>query len=482
MKIKVYGLGTLIPFVLCVFATAFVGFSNVPNRGLSCLFLLPLTFSITILLFSKEYAYRKESFGLTILYLSAIVRYIVTPVLIVLSQATVTTISAGEWDYAYAIFVEIFELIVVMFAVKYIWPKHLRAKEKIKLKSKYDPEKTTFRLTWTGFAFAMMLVALIVLRGHWNNIVSHLSTWFRRVDNREVVYNYDMMAFNIVKTVAFLIVVSAMKWIYNRTTLKTLPVMIALAAGLLNTMFFEFRERTDLAVLAIASFFVLSHAFPRSKKLFKTIFGVGGVVAVAVVFLEGTFQYEVGTSVSTIAVSNYAKLAELYTTGPTILANAHKNFASVRSQVNFMTYAKDLVLSCDLFGTVPFLRFIYNAVSAGKGTVELYVASIGGRAYIIPNHSLAALYVGDVLCWILEPIFIILNIKLLGWFERCMYRINDLLQVYAIFSIVTMVAMGIFCNNFQLMLHSFSSLPLWLLIFSYINNLGNKIKILKSHY
>ena len=108
------------------------------------------------------------------------------------------------------------------------------------------------------------------------------------------------------------------------------------------------------------------------------------------------------------------------------------------------------------------------------------VASIGGLTYIIPNQSLASLYVGDILCWILEQALIILNIKLLGWFERSIYKIGDLAQVYAIFSIVTMVAMGVFCNNFQLMIHNFSSLPLWLLIFSYVNNLNNRYNIFQK--
>lgn len=477
MKTKENGFAAFAVFVLCIIATLYVGLSNAPNEGLDFLFLLPLTFAVTILLFSKEYAYCKKSFGLAIVYAAAVVRYIVTPVLIAMSQSVVSTIMARDEDYAYAVFVEIFELITAMVVIKYVWPKHLEKKEKAKLENNYNPDKTTFKLSWLGGIFAVLLIALILLRGHWDNIVSNLSTWFTHVDNNDIVYGYDMMAFNIVKTVAFLVVVSIMRLIYDKTAIKIIPVIISIAAGLLNTMFFEYRERTDLAVLVIASFFVLSHAFPKNKKILGAIFGVGGVALVALIFMEGTLRYEIGSNVSSVDIAEYAKMAELYTTGPSVLANARMHYATMKSQVDLMTYAKDAVQSCDVFSTLPFLRFILNAVSAGKSSVEIYVETIGGLAYIIPNHSLASLYVGDVLCWIIEPIFIIVNIKLLGWFERIMYKINDLLQVYAVFSIVTMVAMGVFCNNLQLMLHSFSSLPLWLLIFSYVNNLGKKIKL-----
>ena len=466
--------------ILCFGISFFIACSDVPNKGLSVLFLLPLSFAISLLVFSREYSYMKESFGLTILYVSAVVRYIVTPLLIVLSQSVVNTIMANDGDYFYAVIVEVIELFIVMLSIRIVWPKHLAKRERIKQQNLYDPEHIGFRLSWTGLAFVALMMAMVLLRGHLGNIISHLSTWFYRVNNREDLYNYDLMAFNIVKTVIFLLLVSAAKLTYDRTSLKALALIIAIIAGLFNSNFYVFTERTDLAVLVISSFFVLRYAFPRNRKMLGVIFGVGGVLLVAMVFMEGTLQYQVGTSVSTVDLADYAKVAELYTTGPSILANARMNYQSMRSMVTFMTYAKDLVKSCDLFGTLPFLRFVLNAVIRGQSSGEIYMMSIGGLSYIIPNHSLASLYVGDILCWVLEPIFIILNVKLIGWFERNIFKINDLAQVYAVISIVTMVAMGIFCNNFQLMLHSFTSLPLWLLLFSYINDLGNtKFRLLK---
>ena len=463
---------------ICLFISIFVGIKTPLNEGLQFLFLLPLSFSLSLLIFGREFSYCKDSFGLTILYLSGAVRYVVTPILIALSASTVSTLRADSSDYSYAIIVELFELLAVLLTICFLWPRHMKKKEKIIISSNYDLNHISFRLSWTGVLFVGVLLILLLMRGHWDNIISHLSTWFYRVNNKDDLFGYDMMAFNIIKTVVFLVIVAIMKYIYDRTTIKALPVAFSLVAGLLNTMLYEYSERTDLVVLIITSFFVLSYAFPRSKKLFLAIFGVGGLSLVAMVFMEGTLHYEVGSSIGSVQLSDYSKMAELYTTGPSIIANAHSNYESMRSQVNYLTYLKDFVSSIDVFSTIPFFRFIPNAVSEGSSSVELYRSSIGGLAYIIPNHSLATLYVGDVFCWVLEPIFIVLNVKLLGWFERTMFKIHDLAQVYACISIITMVSMGIFCNNFQLMIHSVSSLPLWLLIFSYINNLANRKKVL----
>lgn len=466
-------LKAFLPASICILIAIYVGASNVPNQGLSLLFLLPLTFAITVLLFYKEYSYCRHSFGLIILYVSAIVRYLITPLLIVISQSTISTIQANDSDFFYAIIVEVFELLGTMFIIKLVWPKHLKKREQTMAICNYDPDCISFRLSWTGFIFVILLIGLVVMRGHLNNIISHLSTWGTRINNREDLYNYDLMAFNVIKTVIFLLFISIAKTVYDQTSLKWLSFVIAVIAGLFNTMLYVYNERTDLAVLIISSFFVLRYAFPKNKKMLGATFGVGGILLVAMVFMEGTLHYEIGSSVTTVDTADYSKIAELYTTGPSIIANAHMNYQYMRSQVSFMSFAKELVKSFDWFSTLPFLRFVLNAVRGGKYSVEIYMSSIGGLSYIIPNHSLASLYVGDVLCWLVEPLLILLNIKLLGWFERSMFKINDLMQVYAVFSIVTMVAMGVFCNNFALMLHSFSSLPIWLFVFSYVNNLGN---------
>lgn len=468
--------------VISLGVSLFIACCDMPNKGLVILFMLPLSFSISILLFGREYAYMKESFGLSVIYISAAVRYIATPFLIAVSHSVVDTISANESDYLYAVIVEIIELFLVMLTIRYTWPKHLQKQERIKQQFQFDFERVGFRLSWIGLLFVVAMVALVVMRGHLYNILAHLSTWGNRVNNKEDLYNYDLMAFNIVKTVIFLLIISVAKKVYDRTSLKGLSLLIAIIAGLFNTMLYVYNERTDLAILIIASFFVLRYAFPKNRKMLGVVFGVGGVLLVAMVFMEGTLNYEIGSSISTVNISDYSKIAELYTTGPSVIANAHMNYQYMRSQVNFMSFAKELVKSFDFFSTLPFLRFILNAVSNGRYSVEIYISSIGGLSYIIPNHSLAALYAGDILCWLLEPLLIILNIKLLGWFERTMFKINDLMQVYAVFSIVTMVAMGVFCNNFTLMLHSFSSLSLWLLVFSYINNLGNTKFKLKTEW
>lgn len=463
--------------IICFAISIFVAFCDVPKEGLSLLFLLPLSFAISFLFFAKEYSYCTDSFGLMIVYAECFVRYIITPCLIVISQSVVDTLYASNEDYLYAIIVEIFEIFVVMLAIRYIWPKHLKKLEKLKIQNKFNPNTIDFHLSWTGFLFVAFLVILIISRGHWGNIVSHLSTWFYRINNREDLFTYDLMAFNVIKTVLFLLLVSFAKKIHDKTSLKTFSFLIALTAGLLNTNFYIYNQRTDLAILVIASFFVLRYAFPKNKTFLKVLFGVGGILFVGFIFMEGTLKYEAGSSVLTVAMANYAKSAELYTTGPSVIANAHMNYDVMRSQFNIMSFAKDIVKSCDVFSLLPFLRFVGEAVSGVKYSVEIYVSTVG-FTYIIPNHSLASLYVGDVLCWLLEPLFIILNVILLGWVERGIYRINDLVQVYAVVSIVTRVATGFYGNNFQLMLHSFSSLPLWLLFFSYVNYLGNhKIKL-----
>lgn len=446
----------------------------VVREGLEFLALLPMAFGVSFLLFRREYCYCKGSYGLGLLYTIMAVRYFVTPILIAASGSTVATISAYREDYATAVMVELFELFAVMLAIRVIWPKHIRKKSQL---SSYDKRETTFKLTWTGWIFMAMLLALLVLRGHWSNVFEHLSTWFEHEGNNEELYNYDMMAFNMLKVGGFLFIVSLMKSWYNRTDFKFLPVIIALAAGLGNTYYFNYVERTDLFILFLATFFVLAKAFPNSKKAFALIFGFGGILFGFFIFAEGTLHYSAGSSLGSVQLANYSKMAELYTSGPSVLANAHMSYDRIKEEMNFMTYAKDIVSSFDFLYTVPFFRVISNLVKTGHSTTELYVRSLNGLAYILPNYSTSCLYVGNVLGWILEIVFIAATIKLISVCELNMAKQNDLLREYAMVNIVTMFSMGIFCNNFHLMLFASTGLPFWLLAFSYINDFGERFKI-----
>ena len=466
----------LIILLIFVVIGIYVASSPMPQEGLELLWVLPVLLGIAQFVFWKEVLYASNSFALIILYATAVVRYVGTPLLIAVSGSLVPTINAGAGDYRVAIAIQAYELMLLGPIIRVVWPTHIRKLNTI-LNTNEDRVGASFHLTWTGGLFVVFLLMLLFGRGHINNVISHLSTWFYRVNNKDILYNYDMIAFNLLKTVLFLLLISLIKKWYDRSRYKFLPFIFALVIGLLNTMLYQYTERTDLFVLVFSTFYVLRFAFPKNTKFLTALFGVGGVLLVALIFMEGSMQYTFGSSVQSVDLSNYEKMAQLYTTGPSILANAHMNYVVTRSEVNLLTIGKDFVSSFEFLSMLPFLRFMGKTVSSGLTTVELYVGSIGGLSYILPNYSLACLYVSDIFGWLLEAIFIVLTVKLAGHFERSFYKYHNLAQIYAVINIVTMVSMGIFCNNFQLMIHGITSLPFWLYIFAFVNELGTRVRL-----
>lgn len=462
--------------LICFAIGIYVASTPMPQDGLELLWVLPILMGLIQFIFWKEVLYARHSFALIILYATAVVRYVMTPVLIAVSGALIPTINASAGDYRAAIAIQVYELLLLGPIIRVVWPTHIRKINTI-MGSNEEKDDAGFRLTWTGGLFVVFLLALLFGRGHLNNVISHLSTWFYRVNNKDILYNYDMIAFNLLKTVLFLLLISLIKKWYDKSKYKFLPFIFGLIIGLLNTMLYQYTERTDLFVLVFSTFYVLRFAFPKNTKFLTALFGVGGVLLVALIFMEGSMQYTLGSSVRSIDLSNYEKMAQLYTTGPSILANAHMNYTTTRSQVNLLTIGKDFVSSFEFLSMLPFFRFLGNSVNAGFTTVELYVGSIGGLSYILPNYSLSCLYASDIFGWLIEAIFIVVTIKLAGHFERSIYKYHNLAQIYAVINIVTMVSMGIFCNNFQLMIHGITSLPFWLYIFAFVNELGTRVRL-----
>lgn len=464
--------------VLTLAITFYVALAPVVTSGLELLFLLPLTLASCLLFFKREFSYSKTSLGLTILYSTILVRYLVTPLLMSVSQQVVDSITAGASDYRFALFVQVYELYVVMFCVKFIWPKHHYKKNILKRNINFS--NYSFRFSKLGFLLFLALVFLLFGRGHWGNILSHLSTWFHRDVNSDVLYTNDLIAFDVIKVVLFVLIVTFAKKMYIKTSLKKLSILIAILGGILNTMYYLYSARTDLLMLFILSLIVLKYTFPQSKQFFYFLFGLGGVSFVVLVFLEGTMHYEVGSSIGSIQLGEFAKMAQLYTTGPSIVANAHMNYEIVSSRMDGLTYIKDLNTAFSFLSVIPFFRFIGDAASSGFSTIELYVQSLGGLAYIIPNYSLVSLYFGQIAGFLFHILVVFYTIKLIAFIERNLIKYTDLLYLYANFYIVVMFSMGIFVNNFILMFHSATNIPIWLLLFAIANKWGRSLSFKNS--
>ena len=441
------------------------------------MFLLPMAFTICSLIFSRAFSYWRDNVAFVIIFASIIIRYLGTPVLMTLSRAALSTVTPAPGYYRLAILIQIFELVATLAIIDYVWTRH-------KIKSKKDENnfsetRVDFKLTWVGTLFLVALVGLVVVRGHLPDLMNRYSSWWHISEDFSAIYFYDYISVEIIKSVVGIVLISFFARCYHKTKSnfdKFVCYILAMAIGVCMTMFYMYDLRTALAQLVISSMIVILAFFPNRKKMTLTIFGFGGAVLVGLVFATGSMGYKVGESNEGM-FAELSKMAELYVSGPSMVAITQQKYSWVRDNMSAMTYLSDIITTTHIFGMFPFLRGINNLVANIPTSNILFVESLGGLTYILPNYSLWTYYATDLLGWLFEILSIYLVIRVICYVDTKKKKVADGCYYYALAYVETLLGQAIFVNNTFLLWHAFTNLPMWLLIFAYINNLGNKIKI-----
>lgn len=471
-------------FALIGFAVAIVcGLKPSVRDGLEALFLLPISFSVCCFLFSRTFRYWKDSIALTIIFVSIYVRYLVTPLLIALSGTCVSTFMPTPESYRIALVVQIFELVVTLAVIDYIWGRYKKRKRQITLINNNEERKPAeFKLTLFGFVFIFLLLFLVFSRGHLQNVLDHLSTWWSISTDSSDLYAYDMMAIDVAKSAIAITIISVLARFYHKTQsvfVRGVLFILAFAVGLASTVYYQYTQRTALVQLMLSVMAMMISFFPNKRRLLLMVFGVGGAAFVIYIFAIGSMQYEIG-GINDNLLEKAAKMAELYVTGPSMLAITRDRYDWVVSNMSISTYFSDIIHSIHIFGLFPVIRNINDLVSGIPTTNQLFVESLWGLTYILPNYSLCTYYVSSIFGWLLEIGSIVLTIKMVCMVDSKKYLYNDACYYYAMAYTEILLGQVVFVNNMFLFFHAFTSLPFWLLMFWAINKLGSRIVIKRA--
>ena len=144
-----------------------------------------------------------------------------------------------------------------------------------------------------------------------------------------------------------------------------------------------------------------------------------------------------------------------------------------------MTLLELVTLSVNQANVVPTSEVKQSARRSTLATNALFVESLGGLTYILPNYSLWTYYVTDIFGWVFEIFSIYLVVKIIGYVDEKRTKSGDACYYYALAYVETLLGQAIFVNNTFLLWHAFTNLPFWLMVFAFVNNFGNKIKLSK---
>ena len=426
-------------------------------------------------LFPRTFTYIKDNIGIVILFSSAVIRYLFTPMLLMCTGKMLSTLRPTTGSFRAACVIMALELIVVFALFDYIWTKH---KKKIASISLDDMEPAGFKLSITGFVFLALLLLLFLLRGHASNVFSHLSTWFVRFNDRSELYTYDLIAFQVIKAIIVITLVSFFAKAFHKREgfSRWFYFILACLVAAANTYVFVYDARATLAELFLSTMYMLISFFPKAKGTLSRMFGVTGVLFVIMVFAESTMSYSVDTGFNGCFASSLAEVTELYVSGPSVVAKTIDTYSVVRSNMSIDVVWSDIIHGINIFSTVPFLRPLYNTASA-ETTNSLFKMSIGSYNYMMPNYALCNYYFSDILGWLFEIPLLALLFKFLSKMDVVKRKYNDAMFYYAVTYIEVETGMAFFSENAYLLVHVITGTTLWLVLFYYVNRFGSRFRL-----
>lgn len=471
-----FGISNLIFVFAGITATLLCIFFAVSD-GFELLFLLPVAFTACSIMFYRTFAYMYDNIALIIIFATIFVRYLMTPVLIAVSKGALSTVHATSDYLRLAVFIQVLELFAVMIILDKIWTKHRQ--KMLFFENSARKNIIDFKLSWIGFLFVSVLTAVVLMRGHLESLINRYSTWWHISHDSSVIYYYDFIAVEIIKSVIGIVLISFFARRYRKTNsrfMRTVYFTAAIAASLCMTMFYMYEMRTALVQLILSSMAVMLGFFPKYKRFLIALFGLGGVFFVAYIFVSGSMKHDIGDGNEGF-FKELCKMSELYVSGPSMIAITQQNYDFVRDNMSIMTYVSDFITTSHVFGMFPVLRGINDIAANVPTTNELFVESLGGRTYILPNYSFWTYYATNIFGWIFEIISIYAVIRIICYVDEKKNNSVDACYYYALAYVEILLGQAIFVNNTFLLWHAFTNIPFWLLIFAFINRVGHRIKI-----
>lgn len=467
---------------ICFIISMIIAALPVVREGLELLFLLPLAYAIAMILFSDLFVSWNENVGIAILFGSSLLRYIISPLLMSLSNHSVAYVGSSTQSYRMAIFIMIYELFMVLIILKYVRCRFIRRRNLYRLREQED-NKDSFRVTWIGFLLFVLIIGLLIMRGNLSNVFSHFSYFTTYSEDRSAVYTYDRTFVYLLKSFMFIAIVSKMGRISkNNKSLKHICFLIAIVAALLNSVFYDYTSRSVLVEFIVSSVVVLIYCFPDKRKVLIASFSITGFLLVSSVFLSGTLQ----TTWSTLGdgvniLQRISEMGELYSNGISTIAHSLDTYESAHQMIGIDTFFSEFFNSIG-FITFPGFRSIYYAFANIPTAAAIFMQTLSGKGFILPPIGLA-LYYGEIFLFL--PISI-LNCYLCIW---TLYKIESKKYskyqnegtVYIVTYAEIICGMALFVNNISIMIQGLTAIPLLMVCFLWINKLADRIIIRRKY-
>lgn len=463
----------IIPIIFLVISVIIFSFPCVKD-GLQLLFVLPLFLGIYIFVFWNVITSILENICAVLLFSTIIIRYAISPLLMAISQSTIPGISSSPGSYFYAIVISVVELTVVMLGLHFFL---YRKQKKVDI-ANIEVHSFGINSSLIGILAFGGLILLLLVRGNIVNVINHMSVLLHVVKNNDDLYTFDMNCMIAMKAIIFLVVANACYQKY-RISMNKGWFFLACLAGVFNILFYDYSQRALLMELCLATVVILNLLFPEFKKAVRILFGLGIVIVLASLFIVNTLHFDNGLSVvlgNNSALASLSSIVEAYTNGISSMAYSIDSYSEAAAQVSILTFISEIIKNLG-FLRFPVLRSIQAMVSSIPDTTSIWhsVLPYSYQAFIIPPITHANYYFTPYFGWIFDIFYFLGAIKLMSFFHEKFLKENDVIYKF-IWTLYEILCSLCLCYNARILLHTFTYIPMYMLIICFFNKIGKKVR------
>lgn len=388
-----------------IFSTIYVGTEIAPSLAVP-LFLLPLSFSICLVLFKRIIPYHQNGYGIKVLYFIIVTRYLILPTLTCLTKSFDKLAIYSNEAYDYAIIMQVVELITTCVVIYIFFPKiysRCKIQHLKKVENNYYDE-----LSLGGIMVIIFSLFLIYTRGL-NSLLSSLRFFVVSSGlEEEGMYGYDIWLAHTLLAFLMIVIAGTFQRRENKKP-QVINIIIPLFVAFFSCSLSFGDNRMTIVYYAISAYAILVIAFPRRKYAVK-----GTIIPVAIIVLASftmikQFGYDVTAGGNTgLKDDDIVTTMSAYVSTTQNIAKAYDMYSLNGDKMTLNSIVSDVTNGIVIF-QLPVLQQL--TASLRKYPTSISLASTSTE--VVPMAGQSLFYGSHLLGWLVDILFFVVLIRLL---------------------------------------------------------------------
>ncbi|MFD2943383.1 hypothetical protein [Flavobacterium notoginsengisoli] len=442
----------------------------IARKGLELLFLIPLFFTVCISIYgSTILRYHKQGIGLKIYYSIVVVRYLIQPFLITLSEGKLNfrMPEAKAASYDIAVLIYGIELFIACIAIKKWFSIYIK---------KYRKKDISHRqLPLNSYGKRVLIVYFLFLLVRFNSWMPGLNILALKESVSKVAVVFDATIFNSIKIFIFILLLAeAKKYTRNKAGFQ-LYFGLGVIAAIFNFISYFGSNRSLIYETAIATITILIVSYPQLKTKILAILLPFAIVIMVLSYANKQFAEDNAGTLesgdSNVVVSNFI---EEYANGLWTVARSYQASIGISAAKSNEALIKDFSDGLSGLSDLPGFKTLSNSLKELRSSSDVFKDSLKQRDDRGQMLSLSGGFLiigGNLLGW---PALILGNyimIMLLVRMEAASKIVQDLYYKYMY--IWMSILMGlVHCYCLQTIIFCWSKYILFYWLVLWVNRMG----------